>query len=262
MKKFAVIGHPVAHSRSPQLHEAGFIDLEIDATFEALDIAPEALATWLKSDARFYHGVAVTIPHKEALVKLIDKCAPAAEQIGAINTLYWEDHVLCGTNTDGLGALRAIQAEIPNLQDKKALVLGAGGAARAVVFALMTAGAKTSIWNRTTNQALKLAGEFGADPVESLSSINPDKFDLVINATSVGLKEWKSPLPADFWTPHHVAFDLVYDPLETKFLSDAAAAEARIITGDAMLVAQALEQFRLWHGLELEPEVMATAFFA
>ncbi len=261
MKKFAVIGHPIGHTKSPVLHEAGFIELEIDATFEAVEVAPGDLASWVNGEFRNYHGVAVTIPHKEALLPLVQKLSPAAEAIGAVNTLYWEEDVICGTNTDCLGALRAIQSELPVLEGKKVLVLGAGGAARAVVFALKTAGAVTAIWNRTTDKAIKLAADFEIDPVESLSSLNPDNFDVIINATSVGLREWKSVLPADFWSPHHVAFDMVYDPLETKFLSDAAEAEAPCVTGDKMLVGQALEQFKLWHGVELEPEVMGTAFF-
>lgn len=255
MKKFAVIGHPITHSKSPQLHEAGFIELEIDAQFEAIDVSPEDLENWIKTEAKHYHGIAVTIPHKEAMLKLVEKLAPAAEAIGAVNTLYWQEDVLCGTNTDCFGALKALGGD---LEGKKAIVLGAGGAARAVVFALKTAGVHTAVWNRTSQKAIDLAEEFEVDPVEHL---NIDGFDIVINATPVGLKEWKSVLPEDSFSPHQVAFDMVYDPLETKFLSHAAEAEAETITGDKMLVYQALEQFKLWNETELEPEVMASAFF-
>lgn len=261
MKKFAVIGSPISHSKSPALHQAGFIELEIEAEFAAVEVKPEDLGRWVSTEMINYAGVAVTIPHKEKLLEFVQVVSPAAEKIGAINTLFWEHDQLHGTNTDCVGVLRALQSEVSELKDKQVLLLGAGGAARAAVFALVTAGAKVSIWNRTTDRALELADEFEIEAVESLSALNPDKFDIVINSTSVGLKTWESPLPADWWTPHHVAFDMIYDPLETRFLSEAADAGARTVTGDQMLVHQALEQFHLWHGVELEPEVMSNAFF-
>lgn len=261
MNKFAVIGSPIAHSKSPALHEAGFSELGLEAEFAAIEVKPADLASWLSINMIDYTGLAVTIPHKETILKLVEKVSPAAEAIGAINTLFWEHDVLYGTNTDCLGVLRAVQTEIGNLEGKKVLLLGAGGAARAAVFAMQTAEARTTIWNRTYPRAINLAEEFSTESVESLEDINPDNFDLIINSTSVGLKAWESLLPADFWTPHHVAFDMVYDPLETRFLSEAADAGARTITGDQMLVHQALEQFHLWHKVELEPEVMGNAFF-
>jgi shikimate dehydrogenase len=261
MKKFAVIGYPISHSKSPALHEAGFNELSIDAEFSAIEVKPEDLASWISLNMIDYAGVAVTIPHKEKMVELVQKLSPAAKVIGAVNTLFWEHEVLHGTNTDCVGVLRALQTEVPELEGKKVLLLGAGGAARAALFALQTAGAKTVVWNRTAEKAVTLAEEFHAEAAESLTALNPDKFDIVINSTAVGLKEWKSLLPEDFWTPHHVAFDMVYDPLETRFLSEAAEAGARTVTGDQMLVHQALEQFHLWHDMELEPEVMGNAFF-
>lgn len=261
MKKFCVIGSPISHSKSPALHEAGFAELDIEAEFSAVEVPATELAGWIKTEVANYQGVAVTIPHKEALFSLVDKVNPAAEAIGAINTLYWEEGLLCGTNTDCLGVLRAVQSEIPNLAGKKVLLLGAGGAARAAVFALQTAEADIAIWNRNAERALDLADDFAAAAVESLSAVHADQFDLVINATSVGLKSWESLLPADWWSAKPVAFDMVYDPLETRFLSEAAEAGAVTITGDQMLVHQALEQFKLWHQVELEPEIMGQAFF-
>lgn len=261
MKKFAVIGFPIAHSKSPALHEAGFNELALEASFEAVEVAPADLGSWLSTNMIDYTGVAVTIPHKEKMVDLVQKLSPAAKVIGAVNTLYWEHDVLHGTNTDCVGVLRALQTEVPDLEDKKVLLLGAGGAARAALFTLQTAGAKTVVWNRTAERAVALAEEFHAEAAESLEALSPDKFDIIINSTSVGLKQWESLLPADFWTPHHVVFDMVYDPLETRFLSEAADVGARTVTGDQMLVHQALEQFHLWHDMELEPEVMGNAFF-
>lgn len=261
MKKFAVIGSPIAHSKSPVLHEAGFSEMNLEASFEQVEVSTDQLDNWISSEARNFNGVAVTIPHKEKILPLCEKLSPAAEAIGAVNTLYWDEDVLCGTNTDGLGALKAIQTSLMDLKDKQVLVLGAGGASRALVYALLMAEAKVAIWNRTGSRAVHLCDEFGADPVERLDLIDPAKIDLVCNTTSVGLKQWESVLPAEFWQVHHAAFDMVYDPLETRFLSEAGEAGARIVTGDQMLVFQALEQFRLWHGIELEPEVMQAAFF-
>ncbi|MCK5460651.1 shikimate dehydrogenase [Candidatus Gracilibacteria bacterium] len=261
MKNFCVIGFPIAHSRSPQLHEAGFREMDIDAEFTTQEVRPENLESWMKTQFKEFEGVAVTIPHKEAIRKYIDTDTEAAQKIGAVNTIYRHENTVVGTNTDCMGALKAIQTELPELQGKKALVLGAGGASRAVIFALQTAGMQILLWNRTTKKALSLADEFDIEVIENLKTIDASDLDLIVNATPVGLGEWKSPLPEDFFDSHNVVFDMVYDPLETKLLSDAEKAGAKTITGDKMLVFQAIEQFKIWHNIELEPEIMGEAFF-
>lgn len=261
MKKFCVIGYPIKHSKSPNLHNAGFREMHLDAEFTAVEVNPEDLDAWMKNEFKNYEGVAVTIPHKETIRKYVDRETEAAQKIGAVNTLYRENGLVIGTNTDCLGALKAIQTELLHLNNKKALILGAGGASRAIIFALKTAGMHISLWNRTAEKALKLAGEFNISPVENLKTIDTRDFDLIVNATSVGLKEWKSPVPQDFSSPHNVVFDIVYDPLETAFLSHAQEQKATIVTGDKMLVFQAIEQFKIWNHIELEPEVMGAAFF-
>lgn len=261
MKKFAIIGSPISHSKSPALHEAGFNELAIEAEFTAIEVKPNDLGSWLSLNMIDYKGVAVTIPHKETILPFVQKLSPAAQAIGAVNTLFWEHEVLHGTNTDCVGVLHALQTEVPDLEGQKVLLLGAGGAARAALLALQTVGAKTTVWNRSPDRAVAIAEKFHAQAVEALPLLTPEKFDIVINSTSVGLKEWKSLLPAEFWMPQHVAFDMVYDPLETRFLSEAADAGARTVTGDQMLVHQALEQFHLWNEVELESEVMGNAFF-
>jgi shikimate dehydrogenase len=261
MKKFAVIGHPIAHSKSPQLHEAGFADLNIEAEFAALDIRPEDLKTWIQTEFRQnFEGVSITIPHKEAIRDFVDQETEAATQIGAINTLFKKDGLIWGTNTDAIGALRAVQAEVPVLEGKDVLILGAGGAARAVAFALKTAGANITIWNRTSDKAEKLAEAFEVSFKKEFPT-SLDDYEIIVNTTPVGLGTNQSIIPAELWKPQHVAFDIVYDPLETQFLFDAESAGARTITGDRMLIFQALEQFKLWHDTELEPEVMGQAFF-
>lgn len=260
--RYAVIGHPITHSRSPKIHEAAMIDLEIDATFEAIDVAPNELENWVKNEFRNeFQGAAVTTPHKEAIRKYVDAETEVVKKIGAINTLYKQEDKIIGTNTDFLGILHALQTHFTSLKELKCLVLGAGGAARSAIFALQQAGAKVAIWNRTESKSETLADEFGIGILPDFVQLNPIHFDIVINATPVGFQEWESVIPEDFWHPSHIAFDMVYDPLETKFLSDAGDAGATIITGDQMLIGQAMEQFRIWHGVEIEPEVMEGAFF-
>ncbi|MCF7918233.1 shikimate dehydrogenase [Candidatus Gracilibacteria bacterium] len=269
MKRFALIGDPVAYSRSPSLHRTAMSELEIEGEFVAIRVKKENLSDWLKYEGRNnFDGIAITSPHKETIRSFLDGESEVSRLIGAVNTLFWRDKFLVGTNTDAIGALRAIQGII-NPVGKRVLLLGAGGAAKAIAFALLTAKAQVSLWNRTPEKALNLAHHFthneGKQALihlqENLQKINPQDFDLVINATLVGLNEWKSLLPEDFWLPSHIAMEVIYTPLETKFLADAAAAGAEIITGDQMLIHQAVEQFHIWHGKEIDPDIMARAFF-
>lgn len=261
MKKFCVIGHPIEHSRSPQLHQAGFTELDIEADFTKVDVKPSKLKEFLNGKFREeFAGAAVTIPHKIEIMKHLDEINQAAQQIGAVNTIINQAGKLIGTNTDGLGAYQALQTTI-DPKEQNILIVGAGGASRAIIFALKQAGAHVTIVNRTTETAVQLAEEFGVEAAETLKAIDPEAFKIIINTTSVGMKEWKSPLDESFWSPHHVAFDIVYEPLETKFLFDATEAGAQTITGDKMLVHQAIAQFKLWHDLDLDPEIMERAFF-
>jgi shikimate dehydrogenase len=262
MKRFCVIGYPINHSKSPSLHEAGFQEMGIEAEFEAVQVKAEDLEDWMKNEFPKYDGVAVTIPHKEKIRQFVDEETPAAKSIGAINTLYRENGKVIGTNTDCMGALKAIQSELLDLKEKNVLILGAGGASRAVIFALKTAEANVVILNRTLEKAAQLADEFEVNFIEELGVSEVDHLDLIVNATSVGLKAWNTPLDAKFLSPHQVVFDMVYDPLETRLLAEADEVGCRTITGDKMLVFQAIEQFKLWHGIELESQVMENAFFA
>ena len=260
MKRFASIGHPVKNSRSPALHRAGFREFGIDAEFEAIDIPPEKLKSWIQNDfLQNYSGAAVTMPHKIAIRNFVDFETEAVQKIGAINIITMQDGKIVGSNTDGVGALKAILTTI-DPKDKKVLILGAGGAARAIAFALKTAGAQVAIWNRTQERAQKLAEEFDIGMVENIAAVS-DIFDIVINATPIGTKKPKSLVPENFWKSKHTAFDIVYEPLMTKFLTDAENAGAKIITGDKMLVHQALAQFKIWHNVEPEPEIFERAFF-
>lgn len=260
-KRFAVIGHPIEHSRSPQLHEAGFSEFNIDATFEKIDVAPEELKDFIEHEAQHFMGIAVTVPHKEMVFPYVDNVTEAAEHIGAVNTLFWKDGKLHGTNTDGIGALRALET-LTTMEEKNVLVLGAGGAARSIIYALKKAQAKVFVYNRTYSKVEALFNEFDIIPLNSLQTCSPEEFDVIINSTSVGLKSFKSILPEDFWRPTHIGFDIVYDPLYTKFLEDCENAGGQVITGDKMLVHQAAAQFKLWHEKDIEPEILEAAFFS
>ena len=264
MKKFCVVGHPISHSKSPQMHRAAFSEFEIDATFDALDVAPENLKTFLRSEFRAsFDGAAITIPHKESVAKYADFQTESAQKIGAANTLFWQKGELGATNTDSVGVLHALHSETLHLRDKKALVLGAGGAARAAVFALATAGARVFVSARNAEKAAKIQSDLGAEVLEK-SHFVPEvfaEFDLVLNTTPVGMNEWKSPVPADFWRGGQIAFDAVYQPLQTRFLEDAERAGAVAISGDKMLAAQAAAQFEIWHGVGAETEIFEAAFF-
>ncbi len=262
MKKFAVIGYPLEHSKSPQIHEAGFQEFDIEASFEKVEIKPEDLESWIKTEARNFAGFAVTAPHKEKIRGFLDSETEIVKNIGAVNTVSNIDGTLIGTNTDAVGALKAVLTLV-DPKDKKVLILGAGGAAKAIAFGLKTAEAIVAVWNRTSERAKQLAKQLDIGLVENLEEIELiiDQFDIIINATPVGTKEWKSVFPAKFWCGNHIAFDVVYDPLQTKFLDDAENADAKIITGDKFLIYQAIEQFKVWHNIQPEAEVFEKAFF-
>ncbi|HEY5713947.1 MAG TPA: shikimate dehydrogenase, partial [Candidatus Gracilibacteria bacterium] len=212
MKHYAVIGFPIEHSRSPRLHQAAFGLLDMDdCHFEALEIKPEDLGSWIKNDFRkFYQGAAITVPHKIEALKYIDVPTDSAIKIGAINTLYWLEDKVIGTNTDSVGALKAVESVMNDVENKKVLILGAGGAARSIIFALNFAGMKVAVWNRTSQKAQALAQEFEVGYLDALTPEAFDLFDLIVNTTPVGLKKWESLVPADYWSPHQVAFDVVY----------------------------------------------------
>ncbi|MCF7812028.1 shikimate dehydrogenase [Candidatus Gracilibacteria bacterium] len=259
MKRFALIGDPVAHSHSPQLHRAALQQHEIEGEFVSVKVTSAQLPQWMKYEAPQFDGIAVTSPHKENVLEFIHQESEATQKIGAVNTIFQKKGQLIGTNTDSIGALRALQTAV-NPNGLRVLVLGAGGAARAIIFALKMTRSDITVWNRTAPRAEKLAQEFKIQYEKNLEDINPDDYNVIINATLVGMNEWKSLLSENFWQPHHTAMDVIYTPLETKFLADATQSGAKTITGDLMLVYQAVEQFRIWHGEEIDPDIMAEAF--
>lgn len=256
----AVILHPAGHTRSPAMHNAAFAALEIDAVYAAFDVRPDALADALAgARALGVRQLAVSIPHKVTAMAHLDEVDETALRIGAINTVTLRDGRLVGANTDWLGAVRALEG-VTALSGSRAVVLGAGGTARAVVFGLLDRGARVTILNRTPERARSLCDDLGADSAGPLSALAQTEHDVLVNTTSVGLRSEESPVPGTALRPDSIVMDAVYDPELTALLRDARRAGARTVEGKWMLVHQAAEQIRIWTGKDAPIERMAAAF--
>jgi shikimate dehydrogenase len=252
-----VLGHPVSHSRSPAMHNAAFRELGLDWRYVKLPVPPELFEETVRAlPASGYRGANVTIPHKLAALAVADRASAAAHAVGAANTLSFEDGGIEADNTDAGGFLAALGEPPAGL---RALVLGAGGAARAVVWALREAGAaEVSVWNRTPERADELAAALEARAVH-----RPEPADIVVNATSVGLGEADSAadLPLDGLAAPGAAVELVYrgDGSETPFAGWARAGGARVVDGVEVLVRQGALSFQRWTGLEPPLDAMRAA---
>src|SRR3954469_19882854 len=246
-----VLGYPVGHSRSPAMHNAAFAALGLDWHYVKLPVPPELFERTVRAlPGSGYRGANVTIPHKLAALAVADDARPAARAVGAANTLTLrDDGGIEADNTDAGGFLAAL-GEPP--AGRRALVLGAGGAARAVVWALVEAGAaEVSIWNRTPERARELADAFGARAVAA-----PEAAEIAVNATSVGLHE--GSLPLEGVEPPAVAVELVYGD-ETPFAGWAGAGGARVVDGLEVLVQQGALSFEHWTGVAPPLDVMREA---
>jgi shikimate dehydrogenase len=267
-KRLAVLGHPISHSRSPAMHNAALAALGLADgwTYEAIDVAPtefEALVRGMA--AQGFVGANVTVPHKIAALELADEASEATQAIGAANTLSFSSGRIAAENTDARGFLSSLPAPPVG---KRALVLGAGGSARAVAWALVTEGAQVSIWNRTPEKAERLADQLGALALRSgderLATAN---FDLIVNATTVGMgrsgegaADLKSlPVRADSLGETHQLVDLAYGPSETDLARVARAHGATIVDGLEVLVRQGAASLRIWTGQDPPIEAMRGA---
>ena len=307
MDIYGVMGDPVEHSLSPPMHEAAYEARDVDATYLRFHVEEGDVKEAVRgASALNLNGLNVTVPHKGTVAALPSvELDGVAERIGAVNTLDFgvereagskgedkdddEDTVVRGYNTDASGALRALERKT-EVGGKKAVLVGAGGAARAIAFALAEEGATVDIVNRTVERAEKLAEEVGeavvntdkkgdvdesddemsdiggdkeektatAHPLDALEDVVPDA-DIVVNATTVGMEEDVSPVPAEALRPHHVVFDVVYTPVETRLLRDAAEVGATTVDGAWMLVYQGAEAFEIWTGETAPVEKMNAA---
>jgi shikimate dehydrogenase len=245
------------------MHNAAFRALGLDAVYLAFDVVPAALSDALAgARALGIRQLAISLPHKEAVIAHLDAVDDTARRIGAVNTVTRApDGALVGANTDWLGAVRALERE-RRLAGARAVVLGAGGAARAVVFGLLARGASVVVLNRTPERARALADALGAQGAGPLHDLRRTPFDVLVNATAVGLGRDESPVAAEALPPGALVMDTVYEPERTRLLRDAEARGARAVGGKWMLVHQAAEQLRLWTGREAPVDVMAEAFDA
>ncbi|MFN3921604.1 MAG: shikimate dehydrogenase [Caldimicrobium sp.] len=260
-KVFGIIGDPISHSLSPIMHNAAFRELGIKAVYGAFLVKSENLAQAVQGlKALNISGISVTIPHKEAILPLLDEVEETALEIGAVNTVVNYEGYLKGFNTDWIGVLKAFEEKGITLKGKKIVILGAGGASRAVIYAVKKGGAKKILlYNRTFHKAEKLAEYFGiiAYPWDM---INQAEGDIIIQTTSVGLKSHISPISEEVIKRFKVAMDIVYLPLKTKFLS-LAEGYALTIDGLRMLLYQGVEQFRLFTGMEAPVKIMEKVLY-
>jgi shikimate dehydrogenase len=261
-KVYGIIGYPVSHSLSPVMHNLAFRELGVKAVYGAFPVKPEDLSQAIRGvKALGISGLSVTIPHKVEVMKYLDEIDEKAKEIGSVNTIINREGSLFGTNTDWIGALKAFEEVRVSLSGKRVVVLGAGGASLAIIYAMIQACAKEIVvYNRTFEKAKEVAERFSvlAYPWEALSEAYGD---ILINATSVGLKSFDSPVDKEVVSRFSVVMDSVYIPLETKLLAMAKEENKITIDGLKMLLYQGVEQFKLWTGLMPPVEKMREALY-
>jgi shikimate dehydrogenase len=260
MPRLAVLGHPVAHSRSPAMQNAALAALGLgeEWSYEAIDVAPGDFEERLWGMAtEGFLGANVTIPHKQAALALADAPSEVAREVGAANTLVFAEGRIQAQNTDAGGLLAALPA---TPLDARTLVLGAGGAARAAVWALVGEGARVGVWNRTASRAATLCAELGGKPVDSPSQSD---YDLIVNTTSAGLDGEdpfaQLPLAPIGFAAGQTVVDMVYGAEPSQLLAAAEAAGATVVDGLEILVQQGALSLQLWTDREPPLDVMRAA---
>ncbi len=265
-----IIGDPIEHTMSPVMHNAAFRQMGVDYLYVPFKVKQEELAKAIDGvRALNIRGLNVTIPHKVAVIQFLDKLDHLAEKIGAVNTIVNDDGVLMGYNTDGAGFLQALLERGIEPKEKKVVILGAGGASRAISFSLADRGAHLVILNRALelDWAEELASRISqifAKEVDALELNREnlarvlDKANIVVNATSVGMTPNidETPVTSDLLKPGLIIFDIVYNPIKTRLLREAEAAGAKTISGLDMLVWQGALAFEKWTGLKAPVELM------
>ncbi len=273
MHHVGIIGYPLGHSISPIFQQAAFDHYRLDATYERWETPEDQLKSRVESlRLEENRGANVTVPYKEQVIPFLDGLRGDAAAINAVNVIFKEGGSLLGTNTDVYGFLHALEVDGHfDPRGKRVVVIGAGGVARAVVYALLKAGAsRVTVANRGAERAHKLLGDLrrfvstgqeAAVVTLDKDSVAPILRDchLLVNCTSLGMKgsqERDTPLPEDLIPPGALAYDLVYNPTETVFLKEARAAGARTLGGLPMLVYQGAASFELWTGREAPIDIM------
>ncbi|MDO9522707.1 MAG: shikimate dehydrogenase [Methanocorpusculum sp.] len=260
----AVIGYPLTHTSSPEIHNAAFKAAKIPGRYVKIPSAPEELHL-IPDVIKKYRitGMNVTIPHKESVIPFLNRVDPLAESAGAVNTIRNSPAGLEGYNTDILGIAASLASVDADPKGAEVLIIGAGGAAKAAAAYLKAAGAHLSITNRTHSRAETLARRFGARVVR-MGELSPD-YTIILNATPAGMSGFEnhSPVPNTVFTKDTVVMDMIYDPEITPLLAAAKAAGVRAcINGKTMLIEQAAASFTLWTGIIPDRDVMRKAFEA
>jgi shikimate dehydrogenase len=267
MHVFGLIGNPVGHSLSPPMHEAAYEALGIDARYVTFEPDPDAVSRAVDGAAALgVAGLNVTIPFKQDVLDLVEPDDLAA-RIGAVNTVDFSTSPPRGYNTDAAGVRRAFAHHDVSLSGTDAVVVGAGGAGRAAVFALAETCERVHVANRTVDRAEELAADVRADgPLATVSAGGLDSLDrtvpeadLLVNATSVGMEEDETPVPRSLLHGDLAVLDAVYAPIETRLLREAAAAGATTVDGGWMLLFQGVEAFERWTGADAPVEAMNAA---
>ncbi|HEY6121740.1 MAG TPA: shikimate dehydrogenase [Pyrinomonadaceae bacterium] len=262
-----LVGNPVSHSVSPHIHNAAFADTGLNGIFLPFEVhdVEAFLRRMVKPASREIdwplRGLSVTAPHKSVVMELLDSVDSAAREIGAVNTIVVKESGLHGCNTDAPAFIHVLQEKVGDLNGMNCAVIGAGGAARAALWGLKAQNASVTVFARNVQKASSVADYFKAN-VQSLNRSRLSDFDVVVNATPLGTSGTlveESPVDAGQLRGARLAYDLVYNPSETRFLREARSAGCETLGGLSMLVNQAAEQFKLWTGLAAPLESMQTA---
>jgi shikimate dehydrogenase len=259
MPRLAVLGHPVSHSRSPAIQNAALGALELwDWSYEAIDVEPEDFAAKVREMAAAdFAGANVTVPHKEAALAIADEASEASQQIGAANTLVFAEGGIEAHNTDADGLLAALPI---TPRGRHVLVLGAGGAARAAIWALRWEGAEVEVWNRTPEKAAALCAELGGAAV---TDPRQDAYEIIVNTSAAGLRGEDPfehlPLEPDLFAAGQTVLDMVYGERPSPLLDAAERAGATAVDGLEVLVQQGARSLEIWTGRESDLDVMRRA---
>jgi shikimate dehydrogenase len=263
-----LIGDPVGHSVSPAMHNAAFRQLGLDYIYLAFCVKKEDLSQAINGmRALSFSGFNVTIPHKTAVVPLLNQVDDLASEIGAVNTIVNDNGVLTGYNTDAGAFLRSLIERRIDIQGRKVIIIGAGGAARAISFALMHSGANLYIHNRSSERAAILVEDLTRSSGRRVESSTLERrslkksleyADMLVNTTSIGMTptDNETPVPPEFLRAGLIVFDVVYNPLKTRLIRDADIAGATTISGIDMLVFQGADAFEKFTGKEAPLELM------
>ncbi|MDD5112322.1 MAG: shikimate dehydrogenase [Candidatus Altiarchaeota archaeon] len=268
-KLFGVIGHPIRHSLSPLMHTAAFKKLGLDCEYAAFDVTEDDLKGELENFRKDFTGLNVTIPHKVSVIKYLDGLSEEASLIGAVNTVKFGEQAL-GYNTDGLGCLRSLAEAGVALKGKRVLILGAGGAARAIAFQLVKEKVAVTLTDKEMEKADNLAGDIRKKTRRKVKTTELDEeslrtaiddADVLINATPAGMwpKVDETPINPKLLRDNIAVMDIVYNPVETKFIRLAKKQGCKTIDGVGMFVQQGAESLRIWLNVKPPVDVMRKA---